>query len=169
MIRLLIGLSFVFLVALDQCTKLMAYTNLKQKEPMVLIPGVLELHYLYPENQGIAFGLFQGKAFFFAIFSIVFLLAVLYIFFRMPLNLYYAPMHVIILFLAAGAAGNFIDRFFRGYVIDFIYLSVINFPVFNVADIYVVCSGIAMILAVLFRYEDQDFSFLSPGRRKNHS
>ena len=60
-----------------------------------------------------------------------------------------------------GAAGNFIDRIVRGYVVDFIYFSLIDFPVFNLADIYVVCGGIALVLLVVFRYKDEDFDFLS--------
>ena len=54
----------------------------------------------------------------------------------------YLPLLTIATVLAAGALGNFIDRFFRGYVIDFIYFSLIDFPVFNLADVYVVVSGI---------------------------
>ena len=60
-----------------------------------------------------------------------------------------------------GAAGNFIDRLFRGYVVDFIYFSLIDFPVFNIADIYVVCGGIVLVLLVVFKYKDEDFEFLS--------
>ena len=157
----------ILLVVADQGAKWLSYLYLKGQPSVSLIPGVLELHYLYPENRGIAFGMFQGMTYLFAALSVLFLLLILYMMIRMPLNRYYAPMHVIFVFLAAGAAGNMLDRFFRGYVIDFIYFTMINFPIFNVADIYVVCSGIAMILAVLFRYEDQDFSFFLPGRRND--
>ena len=166
-VRFLALLSVLCLTALDQWTKYLAELHLKMKAPVILIPDILELHYLYPENRGIAFGMFQGMTYLFAALSVLFLLLILYMMIRMPLNRYYAPMHVIFVFLAAGAAGNMLDRFFRGYVIDFIYFTMINFPIFNVADIYVVCSGIAMILAVLFRYEDQDFSFFLPGRRND--
>ena len=63
--------------------------------------------------------------------------------------------------LFGGAAGNFIDRLFRGYVVDFIYFSLIDFPVFNIADIYVVCGGIVLVFLVVFKYKDEDFEFLS--------
>ena len=68
--------------------------------------------------------------------------------------------------LVSGALGNFIDRIFRGYVVDFIYVSLIDFPVFNLADVYVVCGGILLLLLVCFYYkDDDDFAFLKPGKR----
>lgn len=71
------------------------------------------------------------------------------------------PLILIAFFMLAGALGNFIDRVFRGFVVDFIYISLIDFPVFNLADIYVVCSGILLVLAVCLKYKDEDFDFLS--------
>lgn len=63
--------------------------------------------------------------------------------------------------MVSGAVGNCIDRVFRGYVVDFVYFSLINFPVFNVADIFVVCSGISLVLLVCFKYkDDNDYQFL---------
>lgn len=80
-------------------------------------------------------------------------------------NTVLSPLICTALVLAAGAVGNLIDRVFRGYVIDFIYFSLIDFPVFNVADIYVVCSGIFLVFCVCFKYKDEnDFRFLN---RKN--
>ena len=64
-------------------------------------------------------------------------------------------------FLLAGAAGNLIDRAFRQSVVDFIYFKPIDFPVFNVADIYVTCSTFVMVILILRYYEDEDFAFLS--------
>ena len=52
--------------------------------------------------------------------------------------------------------GNFIDRVFRGYVVDFIYFSLIDFPTFNVADIYVVAGVILMVLLIVFVLKDED-------------
>ena len=48
----------LFLVIADQAAKKLAYVYLKNQPSVPLIPGVLELHYLYPENRGIAFGMF---------------------------------------------------------------------------------------------------------------
>jgi signal peptidase II len=63
----------------------------------------------------------------------------------------------------AGALGNMIDRVVHGYVIDFLYFSLIDFPVFNVADCYV-CIGAAMLVLSLFTvYREDEFHFLLPG------
>ena len=63
--------------------------------------------------------------------------------------------------MVSGALGNFIDRVFRKYVVDFIYFSLIDFPVFHMADIYVVCSGILLVILVCFKYKnDEDYHFL---------
>ena len=148
-------------VLFDQFTKHLAVLCLKDQAPVSLIPGVLELHYLYPENRGIAFGMFQGSVLFFAIVSVLFLGVILYAWIRIPKERFYLPLLTIATVLAAGALGNFIDRFFRGYVIDFIYFSLIDFPVFNLADVYVVVSGIFLILFVCTKYRDDDFAFLN--------
>ena len=124
----------ILLVAADQVAKWLSYLYLKGQLSISLIPGVLELHYLYPENRGIAFGMFQGSVLFFAIVSVLFLGVILYAWIRIPKERFYLPLLTIATVLAAGALGNFIDRFFRGYVIDFIYFSLIDFPVFNLAD-----------------------------------
>ena len=60
--------------------------------------------------------------------------------------------------IVAGAMGNIIDRIRNGFVVDFIYFSLIDFPVFNVADIYVTCSAIALIVLFLFIYKEDDIN-----------
>lgn len=156
------SIVIILLTLLDQGSKALAVTYLKKQEAVVLIPGILELRYL--ENRGMAFGLFEGKIPVFVLLCLVFLGVFIYVYRRIPRNLYYLPLTVTSLFMVSGATGNCIDRVFRGYVVDFIYFSLINFPIFNVADIFVVCSGISLILLVCFKYkEDQDFRFL-----KNH-
>ena len=70
------------------------------------------------------------------------------------------PLILTLLVLAAGACGNLIDRVVSKYVVDFIYFVVIDFPVFNVADIYVTLSVISLIILILFHYRDNDLDFL---------
>ena len=74
----------ILLVAADQGAKWLSYLYLKGQPSVSLIPGVLELHYLYPENRGIAFGMFQGSVLFFAIVSVLFLGVILYAWIRIP-------------------------------------------------------------------------------------
>jgi signal peptidase II len=89
------------------------------------------------------------------------LAGVAYAVFRMPANKKYVPLHLIAMFLASGAVGNMIDRFTRGYVVDFLYFKLINFPVFNVADCYVTVSMLAFLLLFLLYYKEEDLTCLS--------
>ena len=66
-------------------------------------------------------------------------------------------LRVIAVLFLSGAVGNAIDRMMNGYVIDFFYFSLIDFPIFNVADIYVAVSTILLIVLMLFYYKDEDF------------
>ena len=141
-------------VFLDQYTKYLAVNHLMNKDDIILIPGVLQLHYL--ENTGAAFSLLEGKQVLFAIITPILLILLSYVLIRMPQNKKYTLLNYIIIFVIAGAIGNYIDRVTNNYVVDFIYFSLINFPVFNVADIYVTCSVIALFLVILFYYKDED-------------
>lgn len=150
--------GIMLLVLADQALKYWAILKLKETSGITLIPGVLELQYL--ENRGMAFGMLQGRQLLFLVLCAVFCIALLWMFFKVPKTGYYVPLIVVGGILAGGAAGNFIDRAFRGYVVDFIYISLIDFPVFNLADIYVVCGGIVLVVLVIFFYKDEDFDFI---------
>lgn len=154
-------LSVLLLTFFDQYTKLLAMTKLAGRDSLVLIKGVLELKYL--ENTGIAFGLLEGKRLFFLLICLLFFALGIYLFVRIPKEQYYLPLFVILFVMQSGAAGNFIDRVCRGYVVDFIYFSLIDFPIFNLADIYVVCGSILLVLFVCLKYKEEDFSFINPG------
>ena len=69
------------------------------------------------------------------------------------------------LFFTAGAIGNFIDRITQQYVVDFLYFKLIDFPIFNVADIYVTCAAFAMILLGFFYYKDEDVERIFPSKK----
>lgn len=152
-------LTVLCLTALDQLTKYLAIRFLMNQSSLVLIPGVLEFSYL--ENRGMAFGLFQGRIPFFLIICVIFFAVGIYFLMKMPKTKYYRPLGILIYVLLAGALGNFIDRVFRGYVVDFIYISLIHFPTFNLADIYVTCGAALLLIFVFVRYRDEhDFDFL---------
>ena len=121
----------------------------------------------YLENRGMAFGMFQGRQVLFLILCMAFFAVLLYLYARIPKNKYYLPLLITGAALASGALGNFIDRLLYGYVIDFIYVSLIDFPVFNVADIFVVCGGIAFVFLAGFCYRDEDFDFIK--RKRDNS
>ena len=70
--------------------------------------------------------------------------------------------------LAAGGLGNFVDRLFLGYVRDFLYFKLIDFPVFNVADSYVTIGLVILIILIMFVYNEKDFGFLPFVKDKNN-
>ncbi|MDO4332091.1 MAG: signal peptidase II [Eubacteriales bacterium] len=146
-------------LALDQFTKWLAVFYLKDQVPIVLIPGVLELRYL--ENRGAAFGVLQNQKIFFVIMTCLVLIFCLYALWRMPDEKKYRLLHIMGGILIAGALGNFMDRLRLDYVVDFIYISLIDFPIFNVADMYVsfICV-LGLILVFFGRFGEEDFSFL---------
>lgn len=161
-------LGVLVLVLLDQLTKLWAARVLKGTGGIPLIPGVFELYYLYPENRGIAFGMFQGGTVVFAVFSIILIIGILILFARMPKTKRFLPAGIVFALLLSGALGNLIDRCVRGYVIDFLYFSLIHFPVFNLADTYVVCGGILLVLFGLFLYkDDEDLAWVIPSEKRD--
>ena len=84
-----------------------------------------------------------------------------YVYGRIPTERKFFPLHGICIALFAGAIGNFIDRILHNYVIDFFYFSLINFPIFNVADIYVTCAMALFIILFLFYYKEADLDRLS--------
>lgn len=149
----------VILVWFDQFTKKLAVEKLMGKPSFPIIKGVLEFEYL--ENRGVAFGMFQGQRVMILLVGVVFILGILIFMMKMPSGSKYTVLHVILTFVIAGGIGNIIDRVSLEYVIDFIYFVLIDFPIFNVADCYVVCGVIAMCVMILFVFKDEDFEFLS--------
>ncbi len=152
----LIAAAMIFL---DQITKLLAVTKLKDHDAFVLLKGVFELHYL--ENRGAAFGVMQGKKIFFVVITLVMVVFLIYVYGKLPAEKRFFPLHGICITLFAGALGNFIDRVAHNYVIDFFYFSLIDFPIFNVADIYVTCAVALFVILFLFYYKEADLDRLS--------
>ncbi|MCI5701098.1 MAG: signal peptidase II [Lachnospiraceae bacterium] len=148
----------ILLTMLDQWTKYLAVTFLKNQHSIPLIPGVLELQYL--ENTGAAFGMLKDMQWLFYILTVAMAVVIVWLYFKMPHTGRYLPARIISIVLLAGALGNFIDRIRFQYVVDFIYFSLINFPIFNVADIYVTVSVAVILVLVLFFYKDEDYDFL---------
>lgn len=149
----------VVLVAADQLTKWLAVVNLKNRDALVLIPGVFELQYL--ENRGVAFGIFQGKQFLFMIGAVLVFLVILFFYRKIPIGRRFFPLRFCAVLICAGAAGNMIDRIFLNYVVDFFYFSLIDFPIFNVADCYVVIACFLFAILILFIYKDEELGCFS--------
>ncbi len=146
-------LVVVGLVGVDQLTKYYAVLFLKEQPSVVLWDNVFELKYI--PNDGIAFSLFEG--YYWLIIPIT-ALAMLFIFvllWRSSLSRHWMFKTSCILILAGGV-GNLIDRVVFGYVVDFLYFRLIDFPIFNVADCFVVIGAAVLIIFVLFVYKDDE-------------
>lgn len=177
------------LILIDQITKMFAFNGLKNTPGITIINGVFELKYL--ENQSAAFSLdpisliykifhityfdihpqvfLNCKMAFFIILTVAVLVIIALLYQRIPWNRRFLPLNVILIGFFAGAIGNLIDRIVHNYVIDFFYFSLINFPIFNVADIYVTLSAIALIIVVFFYYKEEDYSVIfSSSKNRKH-
>lgn len=165
---LLIGfISTILLVLFDQWTKRLAVIHLKEKPSIPLIPGVLELQYL--ENRGAAFGMMQNCQWLFVILCVLFVIATLIFYWKMPGTRRMIPLHIVCVLAVSGGIGNAIDRVWHNYVIDFVYFSLIDFPIFNIADCYVVICAILLVILYLFYYKDEDFEFLERKGKKTEA
>ncbi len=142
------------LTAIDQFTKYIVTSSFELYESKPVIDGVFAFTYI--QNRGMAWGMFQGKIPIFLIFTSIVLIFTFRILYNViDINRYRWVKYVIIL-LISGALGNLIDRVSLGYVVDFFSFELIDFPVFNVADIYVVVSMISAIILLMFVYSNEE-------------
>ncbi|MDO5101025.1 MAG: signal peptidase II [Eubacteriales bacterium] len=133
--HLIFVLLTLLLLLADQFTKHLAVIELRDKGRSIpLIEDVLSFTYL--ENRGAAFGLLQNARYFFIALTIAVMIGCGYYYIK-KMNESFMKYPFALLLLMAGAIGNLIDRIRFGYVVDFISLDIIHFPIFNVADIFV--------------------------------
>jgi signal peptidase II len=160
----IIAVVFVILaVGLDQFTKHLAEVKLKDNAPFVVVKNVFELYYL--ENKGAAFGILENHRIIFVIISVVVLIAIVFIYQRLFDKPKFVWLRVVAVLIASGAIGNLIDRVRYAYVVDFFYFKPINFPVFNVADIYMTVSTFLLVFLIIFYYKEDDFEKLISNRK----
>ena len=155
---------FVILVITDQLTKHLAVVRLKNQAAYNLINGILEFNYL--ENRGAAFGVLQNQKYFFVFVALIFIGVIVFVLIKVPTQKKYYSLNILLVMIAAGAVGNMIDRVRYDYVVDFIYLVCIQFPIFNMADIYVTTATVILVFQILFVYKTNDFNFLSFNPKK---
>ena len=119
----------IFIVLIDQFTKyLMLYNN-----KLFINKDFLLFKLDFVKNYGAAFNIFSGSRIFLSFISILFSILLIYLIFNTnTLNSFDLYSYS---FILGGTIGNGIDRIYRGFVVDFINLNIINFPVFNIADI----------------------------------
>lgn len=137
------------LIGLDQLTKILVDSNMKPNEsiPIISIGDTQVLRLTNVRNPGAAFSILEGKQVFLVIFTAIIVLAMLYLMISKKVKrpAYIWSMSLIV----AGGIGNLIDRIIRGEVIDFIDVKIINFAIFNVADICAVLGSAGLLIFVV--------------------
>lgn len=166
---------FMILIGVDQVTKYLATTYLKGHEPFVILKDIFEFHYLDGGNKGAAWGILSGKISFFIIITLIvcgllvlFLMRIEKVIHKdLSLVKKMSLLQIVLVILLSGAVGNLIDRIVNGYVVDFIYFKLIEFPIFNVADCYVTVSSICLIIIAVFVISDEEFGNIFSFKTKN--
>lgn len=146
MIQFLTLLVVAALTGIDQLIKHFVYTSLKGAEPKTVIPGVFQLH--YSENDGAMMGFMQGKTTIMIVAALI-VLALLFFFIfskKIKFGFFYCCLTAII----AGGLGNIIDRVFRGFVIDYIEVTFVDFYIFNFADCLVTVGAFLIIFYEIY-------------------
>lgn len=144
---ILMVLAVALITALDQLTKALTVANIGLYQQVPAIPGLF--HLTYVRNTGAAFSALEGMQWLFALIFLVFSAALIWEFSkkRMPFT---TMERWLITAIYAGGLGNMIDRLRLGYVVDMIAVDFIDFPVFNVADCFVTCGCILLMIHLAF-------------------
>ncbi|WP_290773120.1 signal peptidase II [Anaerofustis sp.] len=142
-------------VVLDQISKAVVINNLKPIGSIPLIENVF--HFTYCENTGAAFSIFSKNTVMLTVVSFLFIVLVAYFLFK---NIKRKDRKVFLLglsFVLGGAIGNFIDRVLHGFVTDFFDFRLINFAIFNVADVFITIGGILFCMHIIFTKDENIF------------
>lgn len=151
-------LLIIALAAIDQFTKYLIIKKLNLYDEYSLIGNSLVLKHIH--NEGSAWGMLSGKMWLLLIITAVAFIVMVYVYKNISSDDKFKPLRICILFIAGGAIGNLIDRIRLGYVTDFIYFKLIDFPVFNFADICVTCSVFVVIILCIFKYKGKDLDII---------
>ena len=151
-------MSFLFymlfagaVVVLDQITKYLTVANIALYADVPFLPGIVQLTYV--QNTGAAFSSFEGQQWMFALIFIAFTGLIFWEYFKKPMG-FTTFERWCIAAVYGGGLGNMIDRVRMGYVVDMIETTFIEFPVFNVADCFITCGCIGlMVHLILFNKE----------------
>ena len=135
------------IVATDQVTKFLTVANIPLYQDVPFLPGVLNLTYV--QNTGAAFSSFEGMQWLFAVIFLIFTGLILWEYFKKP-QPFTRLERWCIAAIYGGGLGNMIDRLRYGYVVDMIKTEFMEFPVFNVADCFITCGCIMLLVHLVF-------------------
>ncbi len=145
------ALLILLTVAADQISKLIVLDKMTLGQSITIIDKFF--YFTYWENKGAAWGIFQNGRYFFIIFTAIISLFMCYLLFKAKNRLYRLSLSLIL----GGAIGNLIDRVYKGSVTDFLdfYIFSYDFPIFNLADTFVVVGTMLLAYYIFFIYEEK--------------
>ena len=152
MLYIFMAVFAALIVAADQITKYLTVANIPLFDTVEAVPGLF--HLTYVQNTGAAFSSFEGMQWLFALIFLVFTAAVIWDAWKKYMPFTTAERWAVAA-IYGGGLGNMIDRLRLGYVVDMIAVDFIDFPVFNVADCFITC-GCVFLLVHLFLF-NKDF------------
>ena len=135
------------IVALDQFTKYLVVANIPLYSQVDAIKGLF--HLTYVQNTGAAFSSFEGMRWMFILIFALFTVFLLWEFAKNRWGFTKLEKWLLVA-VYAGGLGNMIDRVRLGFVVDMIEVDFMEFPVFNVADCFITCGCIALMLHLIF-------------------
>ena len=144
---LFLSLSALGIVGVDQLVKYLIVSNIPLFGQAPLVPGIMKLTYV--QNTGAAFSLLQGMQWLFVVIFVLLIALLVFEYFKKPMP-FTKFERFCIAAVYGGGLGNMIDRVFLGYVVDMFQTEFINFPVFNVADIFITCGCILLMIHIAF-------------------
>lgn len=154
----------IILISLDQITKMIARQTLTDGT-CTLIEGVFEFRLVF--NTGVAWGMFGSSPVIISVISVLIMILLTYLYLHIPVeDRKLRILRILLICIVAGAAGNLIDRMIYSSVTDFLYFKLIDFPVFNVADIYVTVSGFLTAILLIFYYKEEDLGNIRFRKKK---
>ncbi|MDK2917751.1 MAG: signal peptidase [Candidatus Petromonas sp.] len=142
-------LIIAIIVVFDQATKYLADLYLKPIDTYPLVENVF--HLTYRRNTGAAFSILRNKQTFLIILTAIVVLVLIIYLIKIIKEKDLVLLKIPLSFIIGGAIGNLIDRIRLDYVIDFFDFTLINYPVFNVADVFIVLGSIILAYAVIFK------------------
>ena len=147
MAYILMAVFAALILIADQVTKFLTVAKIPLYGKVDFLPGIVSLTYV--QNDGAAFSMLEGQQWLFAVVFAVFATFIIWEFSkkRLPFTTF---ERFCIVAVFAGGLGNMIDRLRLGYVVDMIATDFMNFPVFNVADIFITCGCILLMLHLIF-------------------
>ena len=147
MLYVLMALAAVGMVAADQFTKYLTVAKIPLWTDVPVLDQIF--HFTYVQNDGAAFSMLKGQQWLFAVLFAVLTAAIVFDFWKkkMPFTTF---ERWCIVAIWAGGLGNMIDRVRFGYVVDMVEVEFMNFAVFNVADCFITCGCIALMISLVF-------------------